>query len=353
MLVFFFCKFEEDRIAHTQIAWGSTTVIGSIFRTGSQVLAGRAIDQPDMQELWLEFVARHVYTYQPNRKSSAKKSSAFTIQARSRSLDGFTMARFITAAGACELRRDAPGIAKDGVDRYALYLPLRGELNLAQMGRMQHVASGSFAFMTSCEPSVHTKFGDNDTICFLMPRDFVDQRVVCGEQICLKSGNVRKGIGSLAIETIRSFQEHAWGMSDEEFGVSVRLAAEFALLAVTGLSDHLSAERSVRASNLARLKRIIRQRLSDPALRPVVIAQEAGLSLRYAHDLFGDEGQTMGDYLRTQRLQRARQQLETASDGRLSITTLSLNCGFSNSSHFSTAFRKAFGLSPRQALQTR
>ena len=95
------------------------------------------------------------------------------------------------------------------------------------------------------------------------------------------------------------------------------------------------------------MKRIVRQRLSDPDLNLVEVAQEAGLSLAYVHALFRDEGCTASEYLKHERLRVARALLESPAARTLSITEVCFESGFSNMSHFSTSFKRAFGLSPR------
>jgi AraC-like DNA-binding protein len=112
----------------------------------------------------------------------------------------------------------------------------------------------------------------------------------------------------------------------------------------------VSTESSIRAGNLSRAKRIIRRRLSDPDLTLSDIARECCLSLDYLHRLFRNDGRTMWEYLKSERLQRARELLDLGTLRRMTVTELALECGFSNMSYFSTAFKRAFGLCPREVL---
>lgn len=140
-------------------------------------------------------------------------------------------------------------------------------------------------------------------------------------------------------------------MTDSEFAAAVRIVSELALLSFSGAREVMSNLRSVRASNLARVKREIRSHFEDPGLTLSGVAQQCGLSLRYLHDLFKDDGRTAREYLMGERLQQARRVLEGAADSALTVTSVSMACGFSNASQFSTAFRRAFGLSPRDVLR--
>jgi AraC-like DNA-binding protein len=162
--------------------------------------------------------------------------------------------------------------------------------------------------------------------------------------------SARDGVARLASDTLAALQREASKMSTDEFRIATHAAGELILLAVAGAADLMSNTRSLRASNLARAKRVIRLRLADTDLSLSDVASECGLSLRYLHDLFRDDGRTVREYLQGQRLLSARRMLERSA-GTATVTDICLACGFSNPSQFSTAFRRAFGLSPRDVLR--
>lgn len=74
------------------------------------------------------------------------------------------------------------------------------------------------------------------------------------------------------------------------------------------------------------------------------LAEYLGLSESHFIDLFKREtGETPHQYLLIIRLDRARRLLLSEE---LSLTEIALNCGFSSSAHFSSTFRKYYGVSP-------
>jgi AraC-like DNA-binding protein len=80
-------------------------------------------------------------------------------------------------------------------------------------------------------------------------------------------------------------------------------------------------------------------------VRLVDVAREVGTSPAYLTDLFRRvEGVPLHKYLVQLRLARALVELPSASD----LTALALSLGFSSHSHFSFAFRRAFGSTPSQ-----
>jgi AraC-like DNA-binding protein len=185
----------------------------------------------------------------------------------------------------------------------------------------------------------------------MMPRTFAEQRLQRCEDVCARLVSSQEGAGRLVVDTIASLYREASCLSAEEFLGAARVTSELVLLAVSGAADAMSDARSIRASNLARAKRIIRLKLSDPDLSLSDIAGECGISLRYLHDLFRDDGRTVREYLQGERLKVARGMLERSAAGASTVTDVCLACGFSTPSQFSTAFRRAFGLSPRDLLR--
>jgi AraC-like DNA-binding protein len=313
-------------------------------------IIGSASERRDMYDRWLAFLGRHLFTY--TLASGVPKEPGFHIHARSRRADGFTLARFVTTKGKSQLHRGPTEISVDNRDSYVIYISLQGQIELTQFGRKQFFEPCSAAMVSATERISHIKLGDNDTLCFAMPREFVDQRVVRGEDLCVRPAG-GSGIQHMFTNTMLAFQSDAPQMTNEQFSGAARLVGELALLALSGSLDVMSNLRSVRTSNLARVKRVIRRQFANPELTLSNVAAECGLSLRYLHDLFRDDGRTAREYLTSERLQHARRMLESASDSTSTVTSISMACGFANSSQFSTTFRRTFGLSPRDVLRRR
>ena len=91
------------------------------------------------------------------------------------------------------------------------------------------------------------------------------------------------------------------------------------------LTSHGSA---VRASHLTRIDSFLRRHLNDPDLDPQKVAAGCGISVRYLHELLRDTNQTLGQWIRDQRLAAARERLrdpgnvDTDRAGRLPLRLL-------------------------------
>jgi AraC-like DNA-binding protein len=282
------------------------------------------------------------------------------IHLRTRMIDGFGLLCGRSAGqgirGGREIR-DAAAIASDGRDQFALVLSLSGGSVLSQFGRTQHIEPGSYGLVRTAEPFIH-EVQDADTsgesVTFYMPAKFVDQRLVVGERFCVRPPDRTRGLHDLLFGTVDLFRRNAWRLSADDFHSAARAVADLVLVALDGSTDGVSDEGSVRDANLIRAKHIIHKRLSQADLTLKDIAHEAGLSLNYLHRLFRRENCTVYEYLKRQRLQRARELLEmSANRGKRAITDVSLDCGFSDPSYFSRSFKQTFGISPRDVGQHR
>jgi len=149
--------------------------------------------------------------------------------------------------------------------------------------------------------------------------------------------------GAVLFRVTQSLYSEAGQQTPEEERAA--LDAYFEVLAACTGNGRLMAERAqqLRWS----IQRYIDGRLSDPGLSAKDIASAIGISVRHLHRVFLATGSTMGDYLRAQRLEGCRRDLVDPKMRDKTITEIAFYWGFADSAHFSHAFRKRFGLSPR------
>jgi AraC-like DNA-binding protein len=128
-----------------------------------------------------------------------------------------------------------------------------------------------------------------------------------------------------------------------------RAAADVIASAVAeNISGNRRAAADPRRILLDRVKASIEEQLGDPGLNPRAIADQHHVSLRYLHLLFQREGTTVNGWIRERRLEGARRALSAPDARRRSVAAVAARWGFANASHFSRAFREAFGVPPVQ-----
>jgi AraC-like DNA-binding protein len=108
-----------------------------------------------------------------------------------------------------------------------------------------------------------------------------------------------------------------------------------------------SGSSTVRAAHLTRIESFVRHNLHDPALDPETIARHCGISTRYLHALFRDTSQTLGAWIREQRLAACRDALGSDGTAR-TVAEIAYQWGFGDQAQFSRAFKSHFGMSPKE-----
>lgn len=104
---------------------------------------------------------------------------------------------------------------------------------------------------------------------------------------------------------------------------------------------------SVKFGQLQCIKDYIDRRLHDPELAPKSIAHANAISVRYLHWLFSETGNTVTQYIISQRLDRCKYDIANSMMSYKTITQIAYSWGFSDSAHFSKRFKMAYGSSPR------
>jgi len=87
--------------------------------------------------------------------------------------------------------------------------------------------------------------------------------------------------------------------------------------------------------------------LGDPGLSVVSVCRRFAISPRLLHRLFEGHEQTFAATVRTMRLEQCARLLTDPMD-RSTITDIAQRHGFIDSASFSRAFRRHFGVAPRE-----
>ncbi len=97
-----------------------------------------------------------------------------------------------------------------------------------------------------------------------------------------------------------------------------------------------------------RVKEYIARNLDDPTLTPQKIADACGISLSYMHKIFNITDTSVCRWILQQRLNLSRQRLTDPAYLGMPISQIAYDTGFNNQAHFSSKFKRQFGMTPKQ-----
>lgn len=155
----------------------------------------------------------------------------------------------------------------------------------------------------------------------------------------------RRGLSTLLTQYLDAIEQEMWTMSTDDLTAAMKPTMD--LLATVLTMESRLPRQSLRTLTLNRIQHYIISNLADPALNPQTIAGGNGITPRYLHHLFEDVGTSVSNWIKTRRLERCRDDIHCSQATGRSITEVAYAWGFNNPSHFSKAFKKQFGLSPR------
>ncbi len=115
----------------------------------------------------------------------------------------------------------------------------------------------------------------------------------------------------------------------------------------TQLADSDLARASWEATLNLRIMQYIRAHLRDRDLSAARIAAEHNISVRRLYTLLSHSGISLGDWIRSHRLEGYRQELASPKAGSWTIAAIGRSWGFVDATHFSKVFKQAYGISPR------
>ncbi|MET1154636.1 helix-turn-helix domain-containing protein [Arthrobacter sp.] len=97
---------------------------------------------------------------------------------------------------------------------------------------------------------------------------------------------------------------------------------------------------------LAALKSFVRDNLHSPGLSVETLAEQHHVSVRAVYDAFAPTGEPPGAYVRKARLKKAASLLSNPGSGRRTVGSIAAECGYTDPSTFTRAFRRRYGVVP-------
>jgi AraC-like DNA-binding protein len=294
---------------------------------------------------WRDVIA---HTYMAVDMSRLKWEGPFNGQVEIVSVGAIELSR-MTVTGSRVAYRKATHIARGGGDKFFVTLPLKGRISYSHCGRDVILDTDSLYLVDANQPTRATYPDEHQVINVSIPGNLLRTRVGVPEDYCGRRLPADSGAAQVAKTLIISLFEEADKIRPDlltEFGE--RVVDLVALALTAGTADLGEASRSVRWAHLLRAQRYIEAHLADPDFHPQAIANELGVSVRYMGKIFELSKQTAGEWILQRRLERTHRALADPSFAHRAISEIAYSAGFNNYVHFSHAFRRRYGTSPRQ-----
>lgn len=299
-----------------------------------------AVAAPRRFEYWKEVVCRHCIP----AASKPLTGSDFDGQLEVRGLGMLDLCSLSAPLHYWE--RTARHLRTGPDDDIWLGFTQNGQGQLEQGGRRSVLAPGSLVLYDAAQ-TFRFSLGGNDNHLLRIPRRLLSRRLPGIEELtAVVLDDRRPGLSPLREMMRQAGSAPAW-LRDPN--LSARFSQTLLDLLVLSLEVPDPGQAHSERDLYARIMLYIRRHLAEQELTVESIARAHHVSTRTVTRAFARHQKTPMSAIWHARLQASREAME---HGRVrSVSQAALEFGFSDFSHFSHAFRKAFGIAPQTLLR--
>ncbi|WP_175758250.1 helix-turn-helix domain-containing protein [Burkholderia ambifaria] len=297
------------------------------------------VSAPQRFEYWKEVVCRHCIP----AASQPLSGSDFDGRLEVRSIGTLDICSL--TAPLHEWQRTPSHLRTGPDDDLWLGFSHDGHGRLEQGGRQAVLGQGRLFLYDASQTFRFSLGGSNHLV--RIPRYLLNARLPGVEQLTATVLDEQRP----GVVPLREMLRQAAALSQESPDARIASRVSQTLLDLLVLSLELQDLGKVQAEHdlYNKIMIYIHRHLADPGLSLERVAEVHHVSTRTVTRAFARRQETMMSVIRQARLQACREAIERG-DVR-SVSQVALDFGFSDFSHFSHAFRKAFGMAPRTLLR--
>lgn len=246
----------------------------------------------------------------------------------------------VVDAAQTRLYRTQQEIARSDGSHFFTVFQLRGSSLMEQGDRQAVLSAGDVTLIDASRTSSFTFQQNSRQISLLMPRSYLEQSA--SEVQYARRLDAQSSVVRLSRQLVLGCMQDSQMSAPESEAI---LNAVATLLRPALVDRVVEEDRHPRSFN--RTLVFIDTHIQSPQLRPEWIAGELGVSVRSLYRMFARQGLVVAQYIKHRRLDLCAQALRSAPE-RQKLATIGYDWGFSDHSHFSTAFKSRFGVSPSE-----
>ncbi|GAA4556931.1 helix-turn-helix domain-containing protein [Pseudonocardia xishanensis] len=263
--------------------------------------------------------------------------SSFRGTVAAQQLDDLTLLDCVTDP--CSGVRGRRQLAHTGGEFAVLLITRRGRQVLTQEGRSVELGTGDAVLWDSTLPAR-----------FAIPQRLVKRSLVVPRALVAPAlpGPVRLDPSAPATRLLLAYLDSVDGMLPGLAPAGVlaarNAAVELLLAALHGAGPTTAPP--ARVAVRQEMLRYLDRHLGDEDVGPARLARAHGLSERTVNRIFREGGESVAEYVRRQRLDRARGDLVRTTEP---LSAIAHRWGYADLAHFSRSFKAAYGQPPSRA----
>ncbi|MGK5113786.1 helix-turn-helix domain-containing protein [Geodermatophilus sp. CPCC 205506] len=299
------------------------------------------LPERDQFDYWNDVICR---AFVPLRAVRRTDRPGFAARVETRPLVEVNRARIVSQPQ--ETLHGVREVADTDAAYYFVNLQLAGRCAVRQGGRESVVGPGQFTVVDTTEPYSFDLDGVWHMVSYRVPHAHLSSRLG-GRR---PSTAVAVG-GAGAGGVVTALMHALWQVGDEVDRTGTRdLEQSFVSAVAAATAAGVEPGRFDRGAVRAAVLQHVRDHLGDRTLSVTTVCRRFAISPRTLHNLFADAEDSFGATVRAMRLDRCALVLAAAAPT-VTVTEIATAHGFDDPSSFSRAFRRRFGVSPREARQ--
>ena len=246
--------------------------------------------------------------------------------------------------GAERFTRDSRRVSRDGLDHYLVQLYWAGGLSGSTRHRSMNIRTGDIQIVDLAQP--HESIASSSaTIAITVRRELISEMIPSRADLHGIVLRGDRGSGALLADYMKSLFHRLASVSASEAPFVARTTAHMIAACAAPMVSDVQARSPASAIVIDRVKRYIEDNLGARDLSPIALCERFRISRTQLYRIFEPLGGVAG-YIQTRRLDRAFALLRNPFSRQRPVFDIAYSVGFSNLAHFTTTFRRAFGLSP-------